>query len=1061
MASGKALSCTFNVGGCFFSVPLSRLSCFQESLLFKAATDSDRGSRMFIDRDGCTFRHLHYYIHTGKLSTSCAAEVSILYELATGLHLTSLQQALENLQSGKHFLRARPVDLQVTERASLNYWKTRICNTKQETMASPVCSAHDAVPLGLVGTPLVDSDEEVLYCFLPLEQIRLHPNLITKDNLLWLCESVAVIECRSRLFRFLANFLLTGKIVLPEQFSDHENLCAEAKIVGMTEFINALQEMSDVNGDSTSELPESSPIVPLNSSAQPLYVMTFDLLVRYPDSALGQLWIDSNLEGSKLYITGTGVIFQHVENWLGTCRLPLTASAAEMHGLCEYLYEQDDVYLAMKEALHEYLSRKQCGGGSFTAWPWSASVATFTVYKVIKVYVGTHWYATYLKTLLKHSELLSNTSKTSWISFGESLHVKADGQIFRHILNFLRSGRLMLPAEFTEWPLLCQEIKAFQIPALSGALEDCREYRAWCKTKHPASDHSSSSSLDDSVLVYDEDPFLECSLESKEHGEQTFLTESPDNAVISSGRETSSGLSDEEAACTSVDVSSEAEERPAAEAGRISQSRPLSSGQTNIIPAGDSTSLPSAQTQTTTCSGQPPTSDSQSALDHTGAQEPPAFSLTGGARDGRGFCSPLRSALQQASSVGVDGLDMLRWLWLRWTEMNSGQMSPRDRLALLVEGTLGGQMEKINQALMDFSDEERAVVIAVLLKAVSFCMKKRADVIHHSKDDKREEQTQPPQRTDTKLESQTQTLGTHVKVQEDMQVYKEAMKQGECPWSQSIGLKLETQTQAPCAAGTQDKRAQTASIGLKQRECRETHSPCIKLKEHVQKCKEKSHGVKPYSKPLTEAGEKSWSKVSFRACGMSVQSYVIKVDHPPVLGKGEAGGYFTHSVIYTDFQLYSSLSLTLETFPHWLVENNFILCVCVCVCVCKPSDVAFAYFNLSYDEMVHARECHVFLTGLILDSKQLDPEDRSLLKTANLVHFLWTGQTGAEDFVMELMSVIHVKGRRRDKEKEHLLQWLKLTLPLAKRFSECMEVFMKGPCQTHTLFPEEKPEDNI
>lgn len=39
-----------------------------------------------------------------------------------------------------------------------------------------------------------------------------------------------------------ANFLLTGKILLPEHFSDYEQLSREAKLVGMTEFVEALQE---------------------------------------------------------------------------------------------------------------------------------------------------------------------------------------------------------------------------------------------------------------------------------------------------------------------------------------------------------------------------------------------------------------------------------------------------------------------------------------------------------------------------------------------------------------------------------------------------------------------------------------------------------------------------------------------------------------------------------------------------------------------------------------------------------------------------------------------------
>lgn len=84
-------TCLFNVGGCLYSIPMSRLACFQESLLLKEIVTNDN-ARLFLDRDGFTFRHLHYYIHTGKLASSCISELNILYELASTLRLTSLQQ---------------------------------------------------------------------------------------------------------------------------------------------------------------------------------------------------------------------------------------------------------------------------------------------------------------------------------------------------------------------------------------------------------------------------------------------------------------------------------------------------------------------------------------------------------------------------------------------------------------------------------------------------------------------------------------------------------------------------------------------------------------------------------------------------------------------------------------------------------------------------------------------------------------------------------------------------------------------------------------------------------
>lgn len=55
--------------------------------------------------------------------------------------------------------------------------------------------------------------------------------------------------------------------------------------------------------------------------------------------------------------------------------------------------------------------------------------------------------------------------------------------------------------------------------------------------------------------------------------------------------------------------------------------------------------------------------------------------------------------------------------------------------------------------------------------------------------------------------------------------------------------------------------------------------------------------------------------------------------------------------------------------------------------ITEPSspDVAFAYFSMSYEEMVYARECHAFLTDSILDSSRLGRKDC----VVKLVHHLW------------------------------------------------------------------------
>lgn len=129
----------------------------------------------------------------------------------------------------------------------------------------------------------------------------------------------------------------------------------------------------------------------------------------------------------------------YFRDWLGTCCLPLTEDASQLFGLREYLDGQDGAYQAFKEAFLEFHYKRKtsrsetlhkpkprvllkkwrfsfpvtlgwcfsldCFIGAFTAKPWSASMAACTVYKIVKVYVGTHWYATYLQTLLKVREM--------------------------------------------------------------------------------------------------------------------------------------------------------------------------------------------------------------------------------------------------------------------------------------------------------------------------------------------------------------------------------------------------------------------------------------------------------------------------------------------------------------------------------------------------------------------------------------------------------------------------------------------------------------------------------
>ncbi|KAF3817745.1 hypothetical protein GH733_013032, partial [Mirounga leonina] len=385
--------------------------------------------------------------------------MNLLYEQALGLQLMPLLQTLDNLKEGKHHLRVRPADIPVAERASLNYWRTWKCISKPSEfpIKSPAFTGlHDKAPLGLMDTPLLDTEEEVHYCFLPLDLVAKYPSLVTEDNLLWLAETVALIECECSEFRFIVNFLRSQKILLPDNFSNIDVLEAEVEILEIPELTEAVRlYRMNMGGCSRTSCPPPSPGKGGRAagleSVKPLYMMALGLLVKYPDSALGQLRIESTLDGSRLYITGNGVLFQHVKNWLGTCRLPLTETISEVYELCAFLDKRDITYEPMKVALKTHLEPRTLAPVDVLNEEWTAEITVYSPQQIIKVYVGSHWYATTLQTLLKYPELLSNPQRVSWITYGQTLLIHGDGQMFRHILNFLRLGKLFLPSEFKSW----------------------------------------------------------------------------------------------------------------------------------------------------------------------------------------------------------------------------------------------------------------------------------------------------------------------------------------------------------------------------------------------------------------------------------------------------------------------------------------------------------------------------------------------------------------------------------------------------------------------------------
>ncbi|PBJ70301.1 hypothetical protein BCY84_18722 [Trypanosoma cruzi cruzi] len=66
---------------------------------------------------------------------------------------------------------------------------------------------------------------------------------------------------------------------------------------------------------------------------------------------------------------------------------------------------------------------------------------------------------------------------TGKVSEDGSFFIDRDGVTFRHVLNFLRTGALLLPESFDEWEQLLSDAQFFQLPELEKAILGRFEYQ--------------------------------------------------------------------------------------------------------------------------------------------------------------------------------------------------------------------------------------------------------------------------------------------------------------------------------------------------------------------------------------------------------------------------------------------------------------------------------------------------------------------------------------------------------------------------------------------------------
>ncbi|XP_030756056.1 BTB/POZ domain-containing protein KCTD1 [Sitophilus oryzae] len=118
--------------------------------------------------------------------------------------------------------------------------------------------------------------------------------------------------------------------------------------------------------------------------------------------------------------------------------------------------------------------------GKMTGIPCVAAASRYTA--PVHIDVGGTIYTSSLETLTKYPEsrlakLFNGSIPIVLDSLKQHYFIDRDGGMFRHILNFMRNSKLLIPENFHDLDLLLEEAKYFDIPPMVRQLEQMKKDR--------------------------------------------------------------------------------------------------------------------------------------------------------------------------------------------------------------------------------------------------------------------------------------------------------------------------------------------------------------------------------------------------------------------------------------------------------------------------------------------------------------------------------------------------------------------------------------------------------
>ncbi|KAM8877944.1 BTB/POZ domain-containing protein kctd15 isoform 1-T1 [Neosynchiropus ocellatus] len=108
----------------------------------------------------------------------------------------------------------------------------------------------------------------------------------------------------------------------------------------------------------------------------------------------------------------------------------------------------------------------------------------------VHIDVGGHMYTSSLATLTKYpdsriSRLFNGTEPIVLDSLKQHYFIDRDGEIFRYILSFLRTSKLLLPDDFKDFHLLYEEARYYQLTPMIKELERWKQEREQRRMAQP------------------------------------------------------------------------------------------------------------------------------------------------------------------------------------------------------------------------------------------------------------------------------------------------------------------------------------------------------------------------------------------------------------------------------------------------------------------------------------------------------------------------------------------------------------------------------------------------